>query len=382
MIYLDHAATSPLRPEAWRAMHDVVGIADFNPASIHAAGLRAASVLEDARAALSRALAVPRASIVFTGGGTQADNLAILGFARSHEGARIIVSAVEHKAVLHAAARTRIEGARVDVLPVDADGVVNLDTAAEALENAAGGPALLSVMWANNETGVVQPVRELCELAHRHGAVFHTDAVQAFGRVPVSLSEVPADLLTLTAHKLGGPVGIGLLIRTPGFALEPLAYGGSQEKGLWPGTQNPVGAAGFAAAARLAADEMAVAIPRWTALRRDLEARLVEAAPGVQIHGSEASERLPHVLSVGLPGFDPAVFLTALDLEGIVVSSGSACSSGATKGSHVLEAMGIVPEGPYAVLRFSFGPATDAEDIAAAGDAVARIARRLTEAGA
>lgn len=382
MIYLDHAATSPLRPEAWRAMHDVVGIADFNPASIHAAGLRAASVLEDARAALSRALAVPRASIVFTGGGTQADNLAILGFARSHEGARIIVSAVEHKAVLHAAARTRIEGARVDVLPVDADGVVNLDTAAEALENAAGGPALLSVMWANNETGVVQPVRELCELAHRHGAVFHTDAVQAFGRVPVSLSEVPADLVTLTAHKLGGPVGIGLLIRTPGFALEPLAYGGSQEKGLWPGTQNPVGAAGFAAAARLAADEMAVAIPRWTALRRDLEARLVEAAPGVQIHGSEASERLPHVLSVGLPGFDPAVFLTALDLEGIVVSSGSACSSGATKGSHVLEAMGIVPEGPYAVLRFSFGPATDAEDIAAAGDAVARIARRLTEAGA
>ncbi len=363
-------------------MHDVVGIADFNPASIHAAGLRAASVLEDARAALSRALAVPRASIVFTGGGTQADNLAILGFARSHEGARIIVSAVEHKAVLHAAARTRIEGARVDVLPVDADGVVNLDTAAEALENAAGGPALLSVMWANNETGVVQPVRELCELAHRHGAVFHTDAVQAFGRVPVSLSEVPADLVTLTAHKLGGPVGIGLLIRTPGFALEPLAYGGSQEKGLWPGTQNPVGAAGFAAAARLAADEMAVAIPRWTALRRDLEARLVEAAPGVQIHGSEASERLPHVLSVGLPGFDPAVFLTALDLEGIVVSSGSACSSGATKGSHVLEAMGIVPEGPYAVLRFSFGPATDAEDIAAAGDAVARIARRLTEAGA
>lgn len=363
-------------------MHDVVGVADFNPASIHAAGLRAASVLEDARAALSRALAVPRASIVFTGGGTQSDNLAILGFARSHEGARIIVSAVEHKAVLHAAARTRIEGARVDVLPVDADGVVNLDTAAEALENAAGGPALLSVMWANNETGVVQPVRELCDLAHRHGAVFHTDAVQAFGRVPVSPSEVPADLVTLTAHKLGGPVGIGLLIRTPGFALEPLAYGGSQEKGLWPGTQNPVGAAGFAAAARLAADEMAVAIPRWTELRRDLEARLVQAAPGVQIHGSEASERLPHVLSAGLPGFDPAVFLTALDLEGIVVSSGSACSSGATKGSHVLEAMGIVPEGPYAVLRFSFGPATDAEDIAAAGDAVARIARRLTEAGA
>ncbi|MBT8478679.1 MAG: aminotransferase class V-fold PLP-dependent enzyme, partial [Gemmatimonadetes bacterium] len=205
----------------------------------------------------------------------------------------------------------------------------------------------------------------------------HTDAVQACGKVPVSLAEVPADLLTVTAHKLGGPVGIGALVRRGEIPLEPLAYGGSQEKSLWPGTQNPLGAAGFAEALRLARDEMPESADRWRALRVELEGQLRAAIPDLRVHGEEAPVRLPHLLSVGVEGCDQAALLTALDLAGIAVSAGSACASGAATGSHVLEAMGIRPDGPYAVLRFSFGPSTTAADVETAAMQVARSVERL-----
>jgi cysteine desulfurase len=232
-------------------------------------------------------------------------------------------------------------------------------------------------MWANSEVGTVQPVRTLCEIAHRHGALFHTDAVQAFGKVPVSLEVVPADLLTVTAHKLGGPVGIGLLARRGDVRLEPLSYGGSQERSLWPGTQNPLAAAGFAEAIRLAASELPRSADRWRELRTRLELRLRDAMPDLTVHGDGAPERLPHILSAGIPGCDQAALLTALDMAGFAVSAGSACASGASTGSHVLEAMGVRPAGAYAVLRFSFGPTTAAEDIEAAADAVATSVNRL-----
>ncbi len=378
MIYLDHAATCPLRPPVWEAMARLVGSADFNPASVHSPGGQAAAALERARGEIAATLGVTRSEILFTGGGTQSDNLAVLGFARAcAQTPRLLVSAVEHKAVLEAARRAAAEGADVEMLPVDATGWLDPRSLEQRLAGRAEVPTLVSVMWANSEVGTVQPVRDLCEVAHRHGATFHTDAVQACGKVPVSLEEVPADLLTITAHKLGGPVGIGALVRRGDIPLEPLAYGGSQERSLWPGTQNPLGAAGFAEAIRLARDEMPESADRWRALRVELEGQLRAAIPDLRVHGDGAPARLPHLLSVGVHGCDQAALLTALDLAGIAVSAGSACASGAATGSHVLEAMGIRPEGPYAVLRFSFGPSTTAADVEVAAGEVARAVERL-----
>jgi cysteine desulfurase len=382
MIYLDHAATSPLRPPVWEAMQRLIGTADFNPASTHSPGGQAAAALETARSHLAEMLGTSRSSIVFTGGGTQSDNLAILGFARAHAGgARLLVSAVEHKAVLEAARRARAEGCEVDVLPVDSAGRLDPQLLEDRLAGKDDRPTLVSVMWANSEVGTVQPVRDLCDAAHRHGALFHTDAVQAVGKLPVSLHDVPADLLTATAHKIGGPVGIGLLVRSGEVELEPLSYGGSQEGSLWPGTQNPLGATGFAEAARLAVDALPESAEHWKELRTELESRLRDSIPDLRVHAEEAPERLPNVLSVGVPGCDQAVLLTALDMAGIAVSAGSACASGSSTGSHVLEALGVTPEGPYAVLRFSFGPSTTEDDVGQAASAVANSVHRLREAG-
>lgn len=378
MIYLDHAATCPLRKSVWDVMGRLVGNADFNPASVHSPGGRAAAVLEEARQAIATALSTKRSDILFTGGGTQSDNLAVLGFARAREGAaRLLVSAVEHKAVLEAARRAGSEGAAVEVLPVDSTGRLDPQTLEGRLAVETDHPTLVSVMWANSEVGTVQPVRALCDIAHRHGALFHTDAVQACGKVPVSLHDVPADLLTVTAHKLGGPVGIGLLVRRGDVKLEPLVYGGTQERSLWPGTQNPIGAAGFAEAIRLATSELPGSADRWVELRADLETRLLVAIPEMVVHGGLATERLPQLLSVGVPGCDQAALLTSLDLAGVAVSAGSACASGASTGSHVLEAIGVRPVGPYAVLRFSFGPSTTPGDIEVAADAVTKAVVRL-----
>jgi cysteine desulfurase len=377
-IYLDHAATSPLRPEARAAWEAGVGEADFNPASAHRFGRAAHDALERAREEIAALLGARSRELVFTGGGTASDNLAVLGFARAHAGERplLVVSAVEHKAVLASARRAEAEGAELVVLPVDGDGAVDPAALAAALADAENRPALVSVLWANNEVGAVQPVSELCGIARARGARFHTDAVQAFGKLPVSLRDVPADLLTVTAHKLGGPVGIGALVVREEVELVPLAYGGSQEGGLWPGTQNPLGAAAFAAAARAAVAELPEEAPRWRAMRDGLEAQLRAGIDGVVVHAASAPSRLPQLLSVGIPGADPATLLMGLDLAGVAVSSGSACSSGSQAGSHVLAAMGIAPEGDYAAVRFSFGPSTTAAEVSRAGEVTVGAALR------
>lgn len=380
-VYLDHAATSPLRPEVWRAMEEVVGEADYNPASPHGFGHAAQSRLEDARAALAELLGAPRPCVRFTSGGTTADNVAILGFARAYANREptLLVSAVEHKAILESARQAEREGAHVVVLPVDGEGQVRLDALAEALADASRSPCLVSIMWANNEVGTVQPIEAAARLAHEHGALLHTDAVQAFGKVPVSFEQAGADLLSVTAHKLGGPVGIGALVVRQGVDLEPVTFGGSQERGLWPGTQNPLAAVGFAEAARLAVEALPGSAERWAGLRDELAAVILEAAPRARVHAADAARRLPNILSLGLPGLDTAELLLSLDLDGIAASSGSACSSGSEAMSHVLEAMGIGAEGgePYGVLRFSLGPATTAAEIRRAGEVAARVAARL-----
>ncbi len=382
MIYLDHAATCPMLPPVWERMQTLVGEADFNPASLHSAGGRAAAALEQARAEIARSIGVARSEIIFTAGGTQSDNLAVLGFARANGGrARILVSAVEHKAVLEAAGRAEWEGCAVEVLPVDASGRVDPAILDERLTASSGQPTLVSVMWANSEVGTVQPIEELCAIAHGHGALFHTDAVQALGKVPV-LAGVPVDLLTVTAHKLGGPVGIGLLVKRGDLSLEPLSYGGSQERSLWPGTQNPLGAAGFAEAVARATGALPQSADRWRGMRQNLERTLLETIPDLVVHGGEAPERLPHLLSVGITGCDQAALLTALDLAGVAVSAGSACASGAATGSHVLEAMGVNPRDEYAVVRFSFGPGTTADEVETAARHLLAAVEQLRRPGA
>lgn len=379
-VYLDHAATSPLRREVWSAMESVLGEAGANAASPHSPGQRAAALLEEARGRLADRLGAPRSDLVFTSGGTAADNLAVLGFALAHreESPRLLVSAVEHKAVLGAADRAAEGGAEVATIPVDRHGVLELDALRGALRSGTDVPTLVSVMWANNEVGTLQPLEEVTRIAHEHGALVHTDAVQALGKVPCSVEAVPVDMLSVTAHKLGGPIGIGALYVRDDASIAPLLHGGTQERGLWPGTQNPVAAAGFAEAAVLLCDALEEHRARWRALRDRMSEGLRDAVPDLVVHGEGAPGRLPHLLSVGLPGRDTSSLLVSLDLEGIAVSSGSACSSGTAASSHVLEAMGVEdPPSRYGVLRFSLGPETSEEEVDRALEAVAAVADRL-----
>lgn len=381
-IYLDHAATAPLRREVWRAMEARLAHA-YNPASPHAFGREAHRCLEEARGTVAELLGCRRRDLYFTGGGTQSNNLAILGFSRARRDAapRILISAVEHKACLKAAKRARTEGTEVRFLPVDESGALRLEALETELADGDGRPTLVVCMWANNEVGTVQPVEEVARLAHEGGAFFHTDAVQAFGKLDVSLERVPADLLTITAHKLGGPVGIGLLYCREGVELEPITFGGSQERGVWPGTQNPLGACGFAEAARLAAGERGEKATEWRALTDRLAARILDEVEGARLHAG-AAERLPNLVSLGIPGCDPGALLVFLDMEGVAVSAGSACSSGSVEASPVLEAMGLVRDEAYATLRFSLGPETTAEEVERAAEAAVKACRRVRETAA
>lgn len=367
-----------MRTEVWSAMEAELEHA-FNPASSHAFGRQAHRCLELARGEIASLLGCDRNGIYFTGGGTQSDNLAILGFLRAEDGnrPRVFVSAIEHKACLESAERGAEAGARVSVVPVSADGVVDLAWLDSALAEDPDAPTLVSIMWANNEVGTIQPMDSVVRVAHAHGALVHTDAVQALGKVPVRVDDTPVDMLTATAHKLGGPVGIGILYCRKGVRLEPLSFGGGQERSMWPGTQNPIGAAGFATALRLAIDERETEVPRWLALREHLERRLRSEIPGARIHAAGAENRLPQLVSLGIEGCDPGAVLVSLDLEGIAVSGGSACASGTGTGSSVLTAMGIEPDGPYATLRFSFGHNTTREDLDRAVDVLARVTRRV-----
>lgn len=371
MIYLDHAASSPLRPEVWEAMGSRLGTADFNPASIHACGRQAQDTLDEARATIASAVGASRGEVFFTAGGTASDNVAVLGFVRRRLGERprVVASAIEHKAVLQAAKQAAREGADVVFLPVDRHGQVDPDDLERALADGDGRPTLVSIMWANNEVGTIQPIPALVEVAHRHGALFHSDAVQGFGKLDMRSERAQVDLLTATAHKLGGPVGIGALVCRRGTCLEPLVFGGAQERGVWPGTQNPIGAVGFAAAVRLCLDERETHLPHYRALREMLAGELRTAIPDLIVHAEGAEERLPNLLSIGIPGADQGTLLVAIDLAGIAVSSGSACSSGSSTGSYVLDAMGAGGE-DYSVVRFSFGPGTSEEDVRTAAATV------------
>jgi len=359
--YLDWNATTPLRPEAAAAMSEVLARCG-NPSSVHRWGRAARQAIEQARFTVAALLDTPAEGVVFVSGGTEANHLALLGSGRD----RVLVSAVEHDSVLRAAP----EAERISV---DRDGVVVLDTL-DRLVAADPRPALVSVMLANNETGVVQPVAAIGAIARTHGALFHCDAVQAAGKITLDARTIGADFVTLSAHKLGGPPGIGALVVTGELELTPLLHGGGQERGRRAGTENLVGIAGFAAAAVAATEEIAV-YDRVRALRDALESGLAAIAPDAVVLGA-AAPRLPNTAAIAMPGVAAETQVIALDLDGVMVSAGAACSSGKVGPSHVLEAMGVGPDLVGSTIRVSLGWDSSEADVAHFLRAWTRLYRR------
>jgi len=358
-IYADHAATTPTRPEAIEAMNAYLQAGAYNPSSRHAEGRRAKAALDGARERVAALLGAKPREIVFTGGGSESDNLAIRGAARAARarGRHVLSAATEHHAVLHALDVLRDDGFDVEIMAVDRDGRLDPERFVRALRP---DTILASVMLANNELGTLQPVRELAAAARARGVVFHSDAVQAPGRVALDVRALGVDLLSLSAHKFYGPHGVGVLYVREGTALMGLIAGGGQEFGLRAGTENVAGIVGLATALELATAEQALETARLAALRDRFEETLRERIPGLQVNAAGAP-RLPNLSSISIPGADSEALTIRLDLEGVAVSTGSACASGAAEQSHVLRAVGV-PAG-LATLRFSFGRSTGRQEV-------------------
>jgi len=378
LVYLDNAATTPVRPEVLEAMLPYLGAAAFgNPSSAHRFGRAARAGIEEAKRTIAGVLGAEPNQVIFTSGGTEADNLAIIGAALAAKDRgdpfRVAVSAIEHKAILAAAHAVKHLGGEEVILPVSSAGLVDEAALAAAID---GGLAVVSVMWVNNEVGVVQPVARLAERCRAAGVCFHSDAVQAFGKVPVSLSDVPCTLLTISGHKIGAPKGIGALIVRDRRAVEAIIHGGGQQFGIRPGTENVPGIIALGRAVELAAAEQAATAARLQGLRDDLERQLLAVVPDAVINAWHAP-RAPHVTSVSIPGTDSEALLMHLDLAGIACSSGSACSTGAVEPSHVLTAMGVPPELGVAALRFSLGKENTAEDVDTVIAAVPKIVEKV-----
>jgi cysteine desulfurase len=356
-IYLDHAATTPVRAEVLEAMQPYFGPRFGNPSSVHRWGREARAALDEARERVARCLGALPDEVCFTSCGTEADNMAVLGVWRARRGQgrnAVVASPIEHKAVLGAVHAAREEGAEERVLAVTPTGSLD-DESFEALVR--DDAAVVSVMWVNNEIGVIQPVPSLAERARARGVVFHTDAVQAFGKVEVDARRTPFDLLTISGHKIGAPKGIGALYIRRGTALEPLMYGGAQDRGRRPGTENVAMAVGLARAAELAVAEREREWAHLAAMRDRLETALMTNIPDAVIHGRTAP-RAPHITSISVPGIDSESLLMALDLRGVACSAGSACQSGSITPSHVLSALGVPADLASGAIRMSLGALT------------------------
>lgn len=363
MIYLDHNATTPLSPAVLEAMRPYLERWHGNPSSIHAAGREARAAIDDARDRLAKLLGARPHEIIFTGGGTEADNLAVLGLARKNaeRGKHIITCATEHHAVLHAFEHLeKSEGFRVSFLPVEANGQLDPARLASAFTPET---TLVSVMTANNETGVKQPVEKLSAMCRERGVLFHSDVIQSFGKEQLPpLSTSGFDAVSLAAHKFYGPKGAGLLWLRGGLPIERIAFGGSHEGDRRPGTENTAAIVGLAAAAELALVDLENEIARQSALREKLWEGVSAIFPAAVRNGS-IENSLPNTLNVSFPGMDGESLIISLDLAGICVSSGSACMVGSIQPSHVLLAMGVPVEIAQATVRFSLGKTTTAEEI-------------------
>ena len=375
-IYLDHAATTPLRPEVRAAMEPYLSADGFgNPSSLHADGQRAKRALDAARDTLACALGAQFSEITFTSGGTEADNAALVGVMLARgRGSHLITTQIEHEAVIETARFLEKLGFSVTYLPVDEQGRVAPRSVADALTDRT---ALVSVMHANNEVGTVQPLREIADLVHAHEAYLHTDAVQTFSQLPVNVHDLGVDLLSVSAHKIYGPKGVGALYVRSGIPIEPLLHGGGQERERRAGTENVPAIAGFGEAVRLLLPEREAVAARLTLLRDTFLAALRQRIPNMVLNGHPA-ERLPNNINLSFPGLDAETLLLTLDRAGISASSGSACTSGSIEPSHVLTAMGLPDDRVNSAIRLTLGRDTTRAEVGRAVDILAGIVTRQT----
>ena len=379
-VYLDHNATTPLAPEALAAMTPYLTERFGNPSSIHAWGQEARQALERARATVARALgAADKDTIVFTAGGTEADNLALLGVAAAQQGRgrHIVISAVEHHAVLHTADHLGRLGFEVTRHAVDSHGLLDPDEVRRAIRSET---ILVSIMHANNETGVLLPIARIGRICRERGVTFHTDAVQSFGKLPVDVNELNVDLLSLSGHKIHGPKGVGALFVRRGTCMQPLIRGGAQERARRAGTQNVAAAVGLARSAELMQRDQEATAKRLADLRDRLELGLMAALPGVLRNG-HPTERLAHTSNLAFAGAETESLIVALDLCGVAVSSGAACSSGSLEPSHVLAAMGLPRERADSSIRFSLGRGTTVEQVDRVLEVLPPIVERMRRVG-
>jgi cysteine desulfurase len=360
-VYLDHGATTPIREEVIEVMLPYFSKTFGNPSSIHTFGQSARDDIEDARKRVAGVLGVDPTEVIFTSGGTESDNLAIKGiaYAKQGKGKHIVTSSIEHSAVLNSCQYLEQEGYEVTYLPVDEYGLVSLNSLEKALKPET---LLVSIMLANNEVGTIQPVREIGELTQVRGIHFHTDAVQAVGKIPTRVNDLNVDLLSVSGHKIYGPKGVGVLYIREGTPIVPLIHGGQHQMGYRPGTENVAVAVGMAKAMELAEQEREDFFRKMIELRSMLEKGIREKIEDVQFNG-HPEKRLPNILNASFKFIDGESLLLSLDLEGIAVSTGSACSSESEESSHVLMAMGTAPDVARGSLRFSLGRLNDEEDI-------------------
>jgi cysteine desulfurase len=385
VVYLDHAATTPMLPEAIAAMTEELAQLG-NPSSLHTAGRRARRVVEESREQLAEVFGARASEVVFTSGGTEADNLAVKGlfWARRTADERrrlILTTAVEHHAVFDSVRwLCDAQGAQARWLPVDTCGIVTADVLRSALDADPSAAALVSVMWANNEVGAVQPVASLASVAHEFGVPFHTDAVQAAAQLPLDFAASGADAMTVTAHKLGGPVGAGALILAKGITPVPVLHGGGQERDIRSGTLDTPAIRAFAVAAVASAERLILEAKRVAAFRDDLIRQVLLAVPDAELNGPPSGPaRLPGNAHFSFPGCEGDALLLLLDARGIACSTGSACTAGVAEPSHVLLAMGADESRARGSLRFSLGHTTTQREVdalgAVIGEAVARARR-------
>ncbi|MBW3646220.1 MAG: cysteine desulfurase [Actinobacteria bacterium] len=389
MAYLDHAASTPMLAEAVATVTAALAAAlsaAGNASSLHSAGRQARRVVEESREQLAAALGARPSEIVFTGSGTESDNLAVKGIWWARHDAdprrtRVLASAVEHHAVLDAVEwLAGHEGATVEWLEVDEQGRLHPDVLREAIERSPDDVALVTVMWANNEVGTVQPVRRLADIAHEFGIPFHTDAVQAVGQLPVDVGVSGVDALTLAGHKFGGPLGVGALVLGRDVACVPLLHGGGQERDVRSGTLDTPAVAGLALAAALAVERQPALHARLTGLRDDLVRRVQQAVPDAVLNGAPGRDRLPGNAHFSFPGCEGDSLLLLLDARGVEVSTGSACSAGVARPSHVLLAMGAAEVAARSSLRFSLGHSSTGADVDALLDALPGVVERARRA--
>jgi len=376
-IYCDHAATSPVHPTVIKAMQEALNDTFGNPSSVHSFGRSARHIIDEARQKAAKSIGASFNEIIFTSGGTEADNLAIIGtaLANKDKGKHIITTEIEHHAVLHTCEFLEEEGFEVTYLPVNESGFVSISDLKQALRD---DTILVTIMFGNNEVGTIQPIKEIGELLSTHQAYLHTDAVQAYGLVDINVLDLKVDLLSVSAHKINGPKGIGFLYIKNGTKIRPIMHGGEQERKRRAGTENAYAIAGFKEAIQIAMDTRNEKASLYSRFKQKLVTELENQGIEFYINGTE-TDSLPHIINISFPGTDVEAMLVNLDLAGIAVSSGSACTAGSVEPSHVLKAMyGPNSERLYNSIRFSFGYGNTIEQMKKVALETAKVVRRLS----